>query len=369
MKINFSEPEPIYEGSQANMDKFKEFTGWQPTKQLEDAIPEIIEYEKSKRIKSKISELNILVTSISKKVPLLKSLKTANQKLGNSGKIIGSDLNEESLGKFFVDMFWKMPKIADLPINKLIDFCNKNKISCIIPTRDGELQFFADNKKMLQDNNIHVMISSPESVNTCIDKIKFFEVTKKLGFPTIQTTTDINNLDCEKFVVKERFGAGSGNIGLGLTKEEASLHAKQLQDPVFQPFFKGKEFSVDMYLRKGGKVHGAVVRTRELIVNGESQITQNKREPTLESICSKLAEKLNLYGHAVIQALKDTHDDIYIIECNNRFGGASSLSQKVGLDSFYWFLLETLGEDLSQYRFFRSEIEKKQIRYPDDLIL
>jgi len=315
------------------------------------------------------SEINILVTSISKKVPLLKSLKEANKKLGSTGKIIGADSNDESIGKFFVDKFWKMPKLEDISIRQIIDFCKKNKISCIIPTRDGELAFFAKNKQELRDNNIYVMISDAKSVNNCLDKLKFFKISRKIGFPTIQTTTEIDDLNCEKFVVKEQFGAGSRNIGLGLTKEEASLHAKKLQNPVFQPFIEGKEYSTDLYVSKDGKTHGVVTRTRDLIVNGESQITHTLREPLIESVCSKLAEKLGLYGHVVVQVLKDNHNEIHIIECNNRFGGASSLSEKVGLDSFYWFLIETLGEDLSQYQFYRSEIEKKQIRYPKDFVL
>jgi len=369
MKSIHSEPEPIYESSQANMDKFKELTGWKPTQQLEDMIPELIKYEKNKEKKSEISEINILVTSISKKVPLLKSLKEAKKKLGSTGKIIGADTNGESIGKFFVEEFWKMPKLEDLSMRQLIDFCKKNKISCIIPTRDGELMFFAKNRQELRDNDIHVMISDAESVNNCLDKLKFFEISKKIGFPAIQTTTEIDDLNCEKFVVKEQFGAGSRNIGLGLTKEETSLHAKKLHNPVFQPFIEGKEYSIDLYVNKDGKTHGVVTRTRDLIVNGESQITRTLREPLLESICSKLAEKLGLYGHVVVQVLKDNHNEIHIIECNNRFGGASSLSEKVGLDSFYWFLIETMGEDLSQYLFHRSEKEKKQIRYPKDLVL
>lgn len=369
MKSQYSQSEPIYESSQANMDKFEELTGWKPTLELEDTIPELIEYENRKENKSEISEINILVTSISKKVPLIKSLKEANKKLGNTGKIFGADTNNDIVGKFFVDEFWKMPKLDDISLRQIIDFCKKNEISCIIPTRDGELEFFARNRQELKDKNIHVMISDAEAVNNCLDKLKFFEISKKMGFPVIQTTTEIDDLSCERFVVKEQFGAGSRNIGLGLTKEETSLHAKKLHNPVFQPFIEGKEYSIDLYVNKDGKTQGIVTRTRDLIVNGESQITQTLREPSLESICSKLVEKLGLYGHVVVQVLKDNHNEIHIIECNNRFGGASSLSEKVGLDSFYWFLIETIGEDLSQYPFYRSEIEKKQIRYPKDLVL
>jgi hypothetical protein len=41
----------------------------------------------------------------------------------------------------------------------------------------------------------------------------------------------------------------------------------------------------------------------------------------------------------------------------------------MGLDSFYWFLLETQKIKLEKYRFIRKEINKKQIRYTTDLII
>lgn len=312
---------------------------------------------------------NILVTSISRKVPLLKSLKKSSDKLNEIVKVIGADSNDNCIGKFFVDQFWHMPPIEQLEIKNLLEFCKKNKILCIIPTRDAELSYFAENKDLLQDNNIHVMISDPKAVKTCIDKLEFFEKGKELGFPIIQTTKKIDKLNCARYVVKEQVGAGSRKIGLNLKKDEAISHGNSLDNPIFQPFIDGKEFSVDLYVGKNGITKGVVTRTRELIVNGESQISETVRNSELEKTCSELVEKLKLYGHSVLQVIINSHGSLNIIECNNRFGGASSLSQEVGLDSFYWFLLESLGEKLDDYSFIRSSSDKKQIRHPEDLIV
>ena len=70
-----------------------------------------------------------------------------------------------------------------------------------------------------------------------------------------------------------------------------------------------------------------------------------------------------------MQVIVDSSKNIHVVECNNRFGGASSLSLEVGLDTFYWFLRESLGETLESYTFNRSIQEKKQIRFPTDLII
>jgi carbamoyl-phosphate synthase large subunit len=141
-----------------------------------------------------------------------------------------------------------------------------------------------------------------------------------------------------------------------------------LNSPIFQPFIDSSEVSVDLYIGKDGICKGVVARTRQLVVNGESQITRTIRNEKLEIMCVKIAEQLGIYGHAVFQVLIDDQDNYYIIECNTRFGGASSLSLAAGLDSFYWFLLESNGYTVGPELFVRSPEEKTQVRYAEDLI-
>ena len=151
----------------------------------------------------------------------------------------------------------------------------------------------------------------------------------------------IEEIKSTKFVVKERFGSGSNKVGINLTKNKAIIHAKKLNNPIFQPYFKGTEFSVDLYVGKNRKVKGCIVRKRNLIVNGEAQISETVKNSKIERICIQIVEALKFFGHIVIQIIIDKNNQIHIIECNCRFGGASTLSIEMGLDSFYWFLLET----------------------------
>jgi len=314
-------------------------------------------------------KINILATSISKKVPFLKSLRKASEQIGNVGKIFGADSNATCIGQYFVDVYWNMPRLSELSIDGFIDYCKKQRISCIIPTRDEELLFFSEYKAALLNTNIKIMLSDYEAVETCLDKLLFFENVNSKGFPSIKTSLTIEALDCDKYCVKERYGAGATKIGLDLSKDQAVAFANTLNKPVFQPFIQGEELSIDLYLCAKERSKGVVIRTRDLVVDGESQVTTTLKNRKLENLCSALAESLKLYGHVMFQCLRDEQENFHIIECNCRFGGASSLSIEVGLDSFYWFLLEVLGEDIEEYPFSRSEIEKKQIRYSSDLLM
>jgi len=372
MKVKFSDFDYPYEASQADMSKFKEKTGFCPMAKLEDNIPKIIEFEKEKN-NEKIQvnpDFNILITSISKKISLLKLVKKANERLGNLGKVIGADSDNNCIGRYFVDSFWEIPPYEEISIKEIISYCMNNNISCIIPTSDGELSFYAKYKNEFLEKGIHILVSDYKKILICLDKMEFYKRLENLKFPVIKTSSNIDDINEEYFVIKERYANfGIQSNQLKITKQEVNVLSQKFDNPIFQPFVEGEEFSIDIYVDKKFKAKGGIIRTRENIVNGESQITKSIENKKLENMCLSLVEKLELYGHTVMQVIIDNKGDFNIIECNNRFGGASSLSQELGLDTFYWFLLEVNDINLNEYPFIRSKNQKRQIRYPENLIL
>jgi len=371
LKFLEQNPIPPFEASQADMLKTFNLLGWIPEKQLEQGIEEIINFEKEhfNKVLPIAKGNNVLITSSSSKITLIHSVKNAITKIGGKRFLYSADSSSEVISKNFTDKFWNMPNISKITASEIISFCKHEDIGFIIPTRDGELSFFSTIKDDLEKEQISVMISGIDAVKKCLDKLLFYEFCKSCGFPTIETVKSITLINSQKYVVKEQFGAGSKSIGIELSKEEAISHATTLQSPIFQPFIKGKEYSVDAYNDKRGNVKGVIVRERIKIVGGESKITQKGDNIQLEEVTTNLVKELNIYGHSVTQIIVDDKNKPYILECNSRFGGASNLSVACGLDSFYWFLLESMGEDISKYPFTKENKPLKMIRYETDLFL
>ncbi len=359
----------LYEASQADTALLKKLTGWTPSNRLEDVIPKIIKYEKEVGYSESVCNFNVLITSVAKKIGMINAVGAAMKKIGNEGKLFGGDMDANCLGKYFVDSFWKMPKTDDSHIDEILTFCKENKIKLIIPSRDGELEFWSENKHKFQKNKIKVMVSDYESVGYCVDKLAFYKKCKKHNLPAIETSLRPEKINATRYVVKEQFGAGSRSIAINVDEKEAIEHGKTLSNPIFQPFIKGKEYSVDFYISDSGDMKGAVIRERNLVVDGESQITTTIKNEKIGNVCEKLAKDLNLHGHNLLQILVDGEGKIFIIECNTRFGGASTLSIFAGLDSFYWLMLEAEGVDISDYRFERSGTELRQIRYSENMVI
>ena len=321
----------------------------------------------TKRLISKVA--NVLITSASAKIPLIEAFKIALNKSNPKNKVIAADSSTLALSQYVADEFWEMPVTNTLSVDNILKFCLSNEVKCILPTRDAELAFWANQKELFKLNGINVVISCLETIDICLDKLIFFRRCFEKGFSAIPTTTIINDLDCDIFVVKERFGAGSELIGINLGKKDSQKHAATLSNPIFQPYIEGSEISIDAWVDTSHKVKGLVLRRRQNVVLGESKVTTTFKNEIIEKQCIDLLESFEFYGPIVLQAIIDKKNKIHFIECNPRFGGASTASIAVGLDSLYWSFLDSCGVDLSTHIFMRSSNDTTQVRVQKDIYI
>lgn len=256
----------------------------------------------------------------------------------------GADSDPECVGRYFADRFWGMPPLSqtDVP-QQLLDFCSREHIGLVIPTRDGELPLLASLRNELGKRGAYAPIGTSDALQVCLDKLLFHDHCLREGIPTPPTSSALDDLEGQRFVVKERRGAGSRGVAVGLDRERAQTYAKQLREPIFQPVVTGSEHSVDLYVNRRGQVVEAAPRTRIRVHDGESTVTETVENPELAATAVRFAESLDLRGHLVIQAIA-RGDELALIECNARVGGASTLGFHAGVESPLWAIREALGE-------------------------
>jgi carbamoyl-phosphate synthase large subunit len=370
LKANYIDSDIPFEASQADITLLKKYTGWEPNYTIEKGIQEIIAFEKARIEKQKIKYGNVLISSASKKVGLVKALKEAAKQISDEIKVIASDSNPNALSQYFADEFYILPQIIDENKKVLLHWLRSNNIRAIIPSRDGELLFWANWKEELFANGISVMVSDAKSVEICLDKFVFSAFCFTNEIPAIDSYLTADEVLSELLVVKERFGAGALSMALKVNHAQAKAHAKKLESAIFQPFKKGREISADAYVTKSGQVKGLITRYRKIIENGESVVTETFYSEVLLNELESYIQKLKLYGHIILQLfIDDETNQIYIIECNTRFGGASTLSVKAGLNSLNWFLQEAHGVSVENLPFQALEQKITQIRHPQDLYI
>lgn len=373
LKCTMMESDIPFEASQADMSNFRDFTGWNPEYNLELAIPEMIAFERAKKEavddNPPLPPPVVLVSSASRKISLVRGIRTAASRIDRLARVVAGDLSADALSAHVADEFWSMPPTRDDMLEVIIAGCRARGINTVLPTRDGELQFWARHAESLAVHGIIVIVSSESSLINCIDKLAFANFGISHDLPVIPATTDIYTLKSTRYVVKERYGAGARQIGINLDLEQAISHAKNLDHPIFQPYVTGIEFSVDAWVDKNHLVKGLVLRSRDSVVNGESQITTTFSNPALSTLARQVIERLKLRGPVVLQAIYDTDGIMHVIECNARFGGASTTGIAAGVDSLFWSLLEARGVEVGDYPFIRSASEIRQVRVPSDIYI
>ena len=101
---------------------------------------------------------------------------------------------------------------------------------------------------------------------------------------------------------------------------------------MFQPYIEGTEISVDAWFSKDFKLVSFNMRKRELVENGDLKLLQILRTNTLKKSLD-FFRHLKFRGPVIAQAIMNKNN-LFIIECNPRFGGASTASIYTGLDIF-----------------------------------
>ena len=99
---------------------------------------------------------NILLTSIGAKVSLIRCVKEAIENVDTAIKLVACDSSDKAIGSYFADIFFKIEALDKLDFKLLLKYINQYNIGYIIPTRDGELGFFAHHKKELKKQHFKI---------------------------------------------------------------------------------------------------------------------------------------------------------------------------------------------------------------------
>lgn len=313
--------------------------------------------------------MNILITSGSRKVSLVRSFQKALKQEGG-GKVIAVDITAMASSLYFADDHFLVPPSKDPEfLYVMLSLCKEQNIKLLIPTRDKELPLFAENLNRFKTIGTFVMVPNISTVKLCQDKKSFINFCSKNGF---LTPAIFNEQDCSldsnyPLFVKPRFGSRSTHAMMINTKNEFDLALKQISEPIIQEFVVDEEFTIDLFADFSGKVISAVPRHRINVMDGESFISKTCNNATLIHESAKLAVKLHLIGHNTIQCFFK-NNRVKFIEVNPRFGGAANLGIAAGANTPLYLIKLLKGEELKPVlgNFKNDYI---MLRYTDDLFI
>lgn len=192
--------------------------------------------------------MNILLTSVGRRVELVQQFHQAADELKTELKIIGVDISETALALFFSDKARRICRINDPRyLEELLVICVEEQVQLVIPAIDTDLLLLAKHRSDFEENGIRVLISAPDKVLICCDKnrISRYFMSLRLNGPEVVNDVALYRQGFPAFI-KLKDGSSSINTLKVETEDELNTYAKHIGGYVVQPFVSGVEYTVDV---------------------------------------------------------------------------------------------------------------------------
>ena len=253
-----------------------------------------------------------------------------------------------------------VPSLKKKNKKKVLKILKKFKIKLVIPTSDLELVFWSSNINFFKKNKIEILVSKKSSIINCQDKYKFAKYCENRKIPAIKIINIFKNKKKFNCIIKERFAQHKKSALINVPFNKVNALKSKFKNPIIQKYIKGKEISADIWIDDIKKMNNKIVlRERNVVIDGESKVTTIFHEKKIEEKILNYANKLNLKYHILIQAIIDDKRKIHIIECNPRFGGASTASINAGLPSVYNAIYKMLNSKQRHFSILNRSFSKQ----------
>lgn len=288
----------------------------------------------------------------------------------NGFRVIGTDITDLSVGKLFVDKFYKVPSAIEIEkvIKRYKNIIKRENVRWIISGPEQEILTLMKEKEYFKNLGAEILHPPLETLEIVTDKLALFTFfsQKKIRQPKTYVLRYANFLN-GKFILKPRKGRGSSEILFSEREKLSSLkNIFSKNDYIVQEFIHGEEFTVDVLYDLDGNLLNIVPRRRLKTDSGISVIGETVKDKNLIEIVLEISSYLKFIGGNCFQFIKDKDDNYYLTDINPRFGGGFILSLKAS-KSFRKNLINLLKNKHSLLTKLSFDfVEMKMYRYYDE---
>lgn len=232
---------------------------------------------------------------------------------------------------------------SDLFIHVLNVLITQNKIDFIYPAHDSVLVKLAEESHLVK---CKVIGSPPQTCLICRSKSKTYSVFQSI----IRVPEQYCNIDGRmNYPVFLKPDIGQGSKGTHIAESSDELNYFITHDPtlLILEYLPGKEYTVDCFTDRKGKLLFIGGRERCRISNG---ISVNTR-PTIDSRFRELGEIINsqieLRGAWFFQLKESKTGDLCLLEIAPRIAGSMGMYRNIGVNFALLSIFDANGYDLS----------------------
>ena len=290
--------------------------------------------------------LNILFTSVGRRVELLRHFRRAYEVLKLSGRIVALDIDPLAPALQVADRCHIVPPLSSADyIPTLIEICRKEAVNLIFPLIDPDIPVLAAHRSAIEKTGACVAVVAAEACAVTADKWQTMRFFQQLRLPVPRSWLP-GQLDPGKarypLFIKPRRGSAARHTHKVHNEEELSFFCRYVPDPIIQEYLPGPEITNDVICDLNGEVLAVVSRRRIEVRWGEVAKGVTIYDPTIIEACVRIAAALPAIGPITAQCIMK--DGVgHFTEVNARLGGGIPLGIAAGADSPRWLLARTAG--------------------------
>jgi carbamoyl-phosphate synthase large subunit len=279
-------------------------------------------------------------------------------------RVLAGDINNQAYGRQLADGFFQTPPTDDPEYTKFIlETALANQAEFILPITTRELLPLAEEEAKFRLHGIRLIASPLSALRIANNKAYTYEALKSAGLPypefkrvdnlesLINAVKEMNHT--ERVIFKPAVGNGSRGFGVILSQIE-SQHRNIILEKPGNPLYRweelpfllprkfdgemlvceylpGQEYSVDILVEKG-RIHYALVRTREKMIGGISVQGRFVKQNDILHQTEKICALLGLHGPVGMQFRLRTGGEPMLLEINPRLQGTACSAIGAGVN-------------------------------------
>lgn len=293
--------------------------------------------------------MNILLLSVGTRNKVIQYFKRA---VGNSGKIIATDMSALAPAVYEADKFYQVPRITDENyLDIVLDICKKEKIAGVLSLIDPELSLIAKHREAFAAVGTMVMGSSYELCERALDKMEMYQWLQQHGYSCAKSYADkeafYSDVNAGKITfpvfVKPIRGSASTAISKVYDRETVELLFAHNEGLMIQEFLEGQEIGADVYIDMlSGEVVSTFTKKKIVMRAGETDKAVSFKDEKLFMLIERFVKESGWRGQIDIDIF-EVNGEYFISEVNPRFGGGYPHAHECGCDHVAMILNNLAG--------------------------
>jgi carbamoyl-phosphate synthase large subunit len=317
-------------------------------------------------------QINILFTSVGRRVELLRAFRDAYTALNVKGQIVALDIDPLAPALQLADRPYIVPRLNNAEyIPTLTEICRRESIDLIFPLIDPDIPMLDQHRETIEATGARLAVVRQRAVEIISDKWETFEFFRSIDLPVPRSWLPEHRADIPDeypLFIKPRFGSAGKNIFKVNNQKELDFFLEYVPQPIVQEYLPGPEITNDLVCDLQGSVMAVVSRRRIEVRWGEVAKGVTFYDPAIGAACVKVAEALPAVGPITLQCMMK--DEVpYFTEINARLGGGVPLGIAAGVNSPALFIAQAAGHAVDIPPLGTYEMGLYLTRYDDGFFL